>query len=184
MAETATLDIETELYTAIWTLLNNDPIWRGMVDIQNQIRYDLPMGAQNPENPRSADGDYPQAMMGPPIGGTDKLYTTDETFDTYSDDRSNFHWMEQQSLTYQMVVTSQLLGAQEIDKLGNQTRNCIRRGGPKLGGVSYVTSITLSWRTEQTNKDVPDPSDGSRRFRTTINIAVSCEQDGNTLLGD
>lgn len=176
-------DIETQLYSKIWDLLNADSDWSALVFDINQIRYDKVAGSESPMKPTPSDGDYPQASMDPCVSGISDLYTSSETFGTFAEE-GTCPWLEKHRYTFVLKVTSQLLGAQEVDTLGALTRNAIRKGGPRLGGIEYVTGVRVAWNTRRNQISGSETTEFVYRWVTTLTFTIDCVVDGDYLTGE
>lgn len=169
------IDIETQIYTQIWSVLTADSVWAGIVDPGNRIRYDLVNGDQQPVKSSVADGDFPQATLRLMSGSTG-LWNDDLTFETHSEDGPNF-WKEKHQYGYRLYLVSDLLDIQSSDQLGAQSRKAIRSGGPRLK-TNYIDSVTMKWASEC---KVDEEDKDKVRWRTNIDIIIGVTIEGSTL---
>lgn len=166
-----------QLYLALAHGLANDMAWP--VPTPNFIRYDELQGDQTPDKLTEADGDFPKAVLEGPISGRSNLYTTDETFSTYSDTPPT-QWQETGQYKFRLTLTSDSLNVNQYDRLPEETLNAIRRLGPRLGlKIPMVTGVKAEWST----KEVFD-TDQVRRMQTDMVITVDTDIDGSELVED
>lgn len=173
------LDIDTEIYEAIWTALVGNIPWAAAIEVNNRIRYDFVTGTENPDKPAVSDVDYPQAKLLPPVSGTDGLFTDDVTFATYASDGPPT-WREVGTRTFRLVVTSQLLSQQEWSSLSTLSRNALRKSGPRLG-TSFLQDVSLRWTVSDTDVN---PTDQTRRIKCVIDIFVRYDVSNSLVSGD
>lgn len=171
------IDIELLVYVQLRTLLEANPEWAAEVDVGNRIWYNVEQPS-DPDKHITADGEHPSSRLRA-RSGSSGLYTTDESFATYSPEGPG-PTFERGTLIYRLTLTSQLLGQTEQSRLRKVTENVLRKAGPKLG-LSYVNRITLRWETEEIEDD---PQLGTKRERTEMDIALEYEALVKVITGE
>lgn len=178
------IDIDTLIYSQIWLFLEGDDPWSAVFAVENRIKYDIITGTQTPGKQNTADGDYPQVELLPPLSGNDQMFTADETFGTYASDTAlPPQWLERGNRVFRLIQKSQLLSQQEWSGNMALARNALRKGGPRLG-LAFVTSLIIQWNTAVVDRQDDNENDGMRRIKNTIDIRIGYEADGRSLLGD
>jgi hypothetical protein len=175
----ALADIETELYTAIRGILENDTPWVAAIQEGSRVWYNDT--TNDPDDTPQADGDYPRSYLTLQSGTTD-LFDGDVTFGTHAADFDpvNAHWTENGLYVFELTLISQLINLTDQNKLGALSRRAIRSKGPRLNGLEYVRSIRLTWDVRQADEDAEVHE--VQRFLTRMRIQVGVQNDGNTLL--
>lgn len=178
----ALTNTESDLYAKVRQILEGDADWSETFQSGRRFWEDDTPGTNEEHDLPAADGDFPRAMLTLQNGATD-LFDGDPTFGTYAPDYdpANAHWTETSIFVFELVLISQLIDAREQGRLGAMTRRALRAGGPRLGGLDYVNSLRLEWRT--TKSSTEDETHEVNRYITRITIRVGTQTDGNKLLG-
>lgn len=163
-------DIESEIYAKLWQLWIADSAWATAVPIGNRIRYDLDTGNFNPEKTLEADGDKDSAELWPQSGETG-LWTSDETFGTYSS-QGPCGANERQTYVFLLRLESRPLRVGQAFTLGALIRRVLRAAGPRIG-LDYVTGLSLRWTTEKTNPDADQMVKWRTDLQITINVTIN-----------
>lgn len=173
-------DVELELYQKVWLLLEDYGPWTAEFKEGNRIRFDEPDQEDKGEQEKDAldDNDFPQAKL-EHVSGTSQIFENDMTLGTYAEG-GPCHYVERSTHVFRLTLTSSTLSFRENSKLGTLSRNAIRLGGPRLGGLDFVTKMSWSWRTQRLPHN---PEDGTFRQQTTISLTVETEVDGELLEG-
>ena len=173
----ATLDIETEIYTAILdNVLLADPDWANLFASGNIVRTDKIQGIEPVRPLITGEGDYPQAVLWLRSGNTN-LWEGSPTFATFSNSPPA-NWLENHEYVYRLELTSELQNISEPDILGAQSRAAFRKKGMRLGITDFqIVGIRLSWETARVTTEEEDKI----RWRTAINIFLKVNVDGANL---
>jgi hypothetical protein len=169
-------NVELEIYTQIFDLLEADTDWAALVPQGNRIRYDDVTGDEDPERGQYTDADFDRAVLETAEFETN-LYSDDETFGTLDHVTD---WQEEHRYVYKLTLTSRLLSQQERSLLATTSMKAIRKGGPRLG-LSYVFDVRIKGtnRTEQ-SADTGD----QRRVISEILVVVKAKLEGVSLTED
>lgn len=182
MSETDAIDHETQVYTKIWDLLLARQKFASLVPVGNRIRYDNVEGLGPVEKENYTDADLYEAILFTQ-SGEDSMLTEDATFETYSTAGPS-QWTERLKFVFVLLLTSPWMSVAKIDRLVAEARTALRRAKTKMG-LSFVTDVKVSWKTE---REVKANSDGTpeatARWTSAVEISVDCETEGATLLGD
>ncbi len=193
---TPTPDYESLVYARIWALLEADTIWAAAVEPRNREKFDELVGVEDPSATQRSDNEFPHASLRLVAGNTN-MFGSDVTFETFAD-AGPAQWTEQGTLLFVLTVISESLKLGESTSLGSQSRNALRRGGPRMGGraglslaaLPWALMMGLRWSTDQIALEDPVAGDsendtgGVFRLRTQIRIEVRTVTSGSTLIGD
>jgi hypothetical protein len=172
-------DIELQMYQKIWDLLEANAEWETLFDEANRIRYDTLEGTQQADKSQTSDGDYPQARLWLETGAAG-LFTDEVTFETHSPGGPN-KWIEKSVHVFMLELKSQLMKFGQVTSMGAESRAAIRAGGPRLGGLSYVTDVALSWSMKEIDKNATDQT---LRWEHRLRIQVRTEYEGSAHTGE
>jgi hypothetical protein len=181
MPQPATKNILEEMYTALFDLLEANDEWAGLVPEGNRVRFDTVTGDENPipDNKPQSDADMDSAVL-EMTEGDSGLFTNDETFATYSQEGPP-QFLEKGSVTFTLHLKSRFLSEQEGSQLVSYSVNAVRMGGPKLGGLPYVTSVKPKFTSKR--EAVPE-TDNMTRIVSDVTFTIEYEADGRTLTGE
>lgn len=177
----ATFDPISGVTSQIWTVLNANTTWAGLV--KDQVRYDQAEGSEDPENEFNDDAQYPRATL-TLVSGSGGMYTKDATFATYAKDSSGNPLsppdiVEQNSMVVLLELWSDLLNQTASNVLLVETLKAIRAAGARLG-LPYVSSF--KYRFQQRKTSEVDAGEGFRWY-TQFFLYIDTEVDTQTLQG-
>ena len=174
----AVKDPDSDLYSGIQLLLTKDNDWPEYFPARNCVWYNLVSGEQNELPTVATDAEFPSFKMWH-LSGANKMFLEAVTMATFaSANAPPAHWLEQPSTVLRMEMVSDYVTLQGSNKGKAVTVQALRRGGPKLGGVSNVRGFQYTYNVKRV--DDPETAHGQFRWVTTMDLTVFMSYQGES----